>query len=80
MYVEDTVLCSNFDRASEFWQQLELTFGLEPGFLLLVGWVRKCVFRISAGKTQLASLDSSSKSAIAVKRIGLSQIKNHLLR
>ena len=54
--------------ASDLWQQLELTSGLESDLQDTVDWGRKWLVDFNAGKTQLVSFDwSNNTGAIYVK-------------
>ena len=51
----DTTLYSNYDKASDLWQQLELASELESDLQDTVDWGRKWLVNFNAGKTQLVS-------------------------
>ena len=68
IYTDDITLCSKCDKASDLWQQLELTSELESDLQDTVDWGRKWLVDFNAGKTQLVSFDSSNNTgAIDVK-------------
>ena len=69
IYVDDTTLYSNCDRASDLWQQLELA--CESDLRDTVDWGKKWLVDFNAGKTQLVSFDqSNSNGSIDVKMGG----------
>ena len=72
IYADDTTLCSNCDRASDLWQQLELASELGSDLRDTVkDWGKKWLVDFNAGKTQLVSFDrSSNNSSIDVKMDG----------
>ena len=53
IYADDTTLYSKCDRASDLWQQLELTSELESDLRDTVDWGKKWLVDLNAGKTQL---------------------------
>ena len=55
IYVCDTTLYSKYDKASDLWQQLELSSELESDLQDTVDWGRKWLVNFNAGKTQLVS-------------------------
>ena len=68
IYADDTTLYSKRDKASDLWQQLELTSELESDLRDTVDWGRKWLVDFNAGKTQLLSFDQSKNTgAIDVK-------------
>ena len=68
IYVDDTILYSKCDKASDLWQQLELVSELESDLRDTVDWGRKWLVDFNAGKTQLVSFDRSNNfGAIDVK-------------
>ena len=68
IYVDDTILYSKCDKASDLWQQLELVSELESDLRDTVDWGRKWLVDFNAGKTQLVSFDwSNNFGAIDVK-------------
>ena len=70
-YADDTTLCSQCDQASDLWQQLELSSELESDLQDSVDWGRKWLLDLSAGNTQLVSLDwSNNTDAVDVKMDG----------
>ena len=74
-------LYSNCDRASDLWQQLELTSELESDLRDTVDWGKKWLVDFNAGKTQLVLFDrSNNNGSIDVKMDRLFLRKNHLLR
>ena len=71
IYVDDTVLYSKCDQASDLWQKLELASALESDLQDTVNWDRKWLIDFNTGKTQLVSFDwSNNTSAIDVKMDG----------
>ena len=71
VYVDYTTLYSNYDQASDLWQQLELASELESDLQDTVDLGRKWLVDFSAGKTQLVSFDRSNNTgAIDVKMDG----------
>ena len=50
IYADDTTLYSKCDRASDLWQQLELTFEVEPDLPDTVDWVRSGLLISVLGK------------------------------
>ena len=68
IYADDTTLYSNYDSATDLWQQLQLTSELESHLTETVDWGRKWLFHFYAGKTQLFSFNwSNNFGAIYVK-------------
>ena len=68
IYADDTTLCSNFDKASYFWQQLELASEVESERQDTVDWDKKWLIYFNARKTQLVLFDPlNSSGAIDVK-------------
>ena len=59
---DDTTLYSKCDQASDLWQQLELASELESDLRDTVGWGRKWLVDLNAGKTQLVSFDWSKNT------------------
>ena len=53
IYADDTTFYSNFDQASDLWQQLELASELESDLQDTVNWGWKWPHDFNAGKTQL---------------------------
>ena len=51
--VGDTILFSNCDQASDFWQQIELVFEVESNLQDIVDWGNQLVVDFNAGKRQL---------------------------
>ena len=47
---DDTTLCSNFDKASDLWQQLKLAFELESEVQDTVDWGMRWLVDFNAGK------------------------------
>ena len=71
IYADDTTRSSKCDRASDPWQQPELTSELEFDLQDSVDWVRKWLVDFNAGKTQLVSFDQSNNTgAIDVQMDG----------
>ena len=71
IYADDTTLYSKCDQASDLWQQLELSSGLESDFQDAMDWGRKWLVDFNAGKTQLVSFGwSNNTGAIDVKMDG----------
>ena len=62
IYADDTTLCSKCDRASDLWQQLQLTFELESDLRDMMDWGKKWLVDFNAGKTQLVSFDQSNNN------------------
>lgn len=50
-YVDDSILYFKYDQASDLRQQLELAFELESDLRNTVGWGRKWLVDLKAGKT-----------------------------
>ena len=68
IYADDTTLHSKCDQASDLWQQLELTYGLESDLRDTVDRSRKWLVNFKAGKTQLVSFyRCNNTAAIDVK-------------
>ena len=71
IYADDTNLYSNWDQASNLWQQLELASEVEFDLQDTVDWGKKELVDFSAGKTQLVSFDrSNNNGSIDVKMDG----------
>ena len=71
IYADDTTLCSNYDQASDLWQQLELASELESDLQDAVDWGKKYLVNFIAGKTQLVLFDlSNNTGSIDVKMDG----------
>ena len=62
IYADDTTLYSKCDRASDLWQELELSSELEFDLQDTVDWGKKWLVDFNAGKTQLASFDWSNNN------------------
>ena len=59
IYADDTTLYSKCDRASDLWQQLELSSELESDLRDTEDWGKKWLVDFNAGKTQLVLFDRS---------------------
>ena len=71
IFAYDTTLYPKCDRASDLWQQLELTSELESDLQDTVDWGRQWLVDFSAEKTQLVLFDwSNNTGAIDVKMDG----------
>ena len=71
IYADDTTLYSKCDQASDLWQQLGLASELESDLQDMVGWGKKWLVDLNAGKTRLVSFDWSNKNgSIGVKMGG----------
>ena len=57
IYADVTTLCSNYDQASDLWQQLELVSEHESNLQDTVDWGKKWLVDLNAGKTQLVLFD-----------------------
>ena len=62
IYADDTTPYFKCDQASDLWQQLELASELESDLRDTVDWGKTWLVDLSAGKTQLGSLDRCSNS------------------
>ena len=75
------ILLSNFDQASDLWQQLELASELKSDLWDNVKWGRNWLVDFSAGKTQLVLFELFiNTGAIHVKMVSLFLRKNNLLK
>ena len=80
IYVDDTILYSKFDQASDLWQQIELVSELESDLRDTVDWSRKWLVDFNAGKTQLVQFDWSNNTDVTDGIMaGLLLRKNHPL-
>ena len=71
IYADDTTPYSKCDRASDLWQQLELTSELEPDLRDMVDGGKKWLVDFNARKTQLVLFDwSNNNGSIDVKMGG----------
>ena len=70
IYADDTTLYSRCDRASDFWQQLELASELESDLRDTVDWGKKVIVDFNAGKTLLVSFDRSNNNGSIDVKIG----------
>ena len=70
IYADDTTLYSKCDRASDLWQQLELSSELESDLRDTVDWGKKWLVDFNAGKTQLVSFDRSNNSGSIDVKMG----------
>ena len=71
IYADDTTLYSKCNRASDLWQQFELSSELESGVRDMVEWGKKWLVDFNATKTQLVSFDrSKNNGSIDVKMGG----------
>ena len=71
IYADDTTLYSNFDLASDLWEQLELVSELEFDLRVTVEWDKKWLVDFNVGKTQLVLFDwFKNTGAIDVKMDG----------
>ena len=71
-YADDTTLYSNYDQASDLWQQLGSASELESGLRDIAEWDRNRLVDFNAGKPQRVLLDRFTNSAtIDVKMDGL---------
>ena len=62
IYADDTTFYSQWDQASELWQQLELASELESDLWDTVNWSRKWLVDLNARKNQLVSIDKSNNT------------------
>ena len=71
IYADDTTLFSKCDKASDLWQQLELSSEVESDLRDTVDWGKKCLVDFSAGKTQPVLFDQFNNNiSIDVKMDG----------
>ena len=75
IYADDTTLYSKCDRASDLWQQLELTSEPKSDLRDTVDWCQKWFVDFNAVKTQLVSFDQSSNNDSIDVKMGGSILK-----
>ena len=69
IYAGDTTLYSKCDKASDLWQQLELSSEIESGLRDTVDWGKERLVDFNAGKTQLVSFDQSNNNGFVDMKI-----------
>ena len=68
IYIDDITLYSNWDWASDLWQQFKLDFEFEPDLWETVNWFMKCLLDFNDEKTNLYHLIVQKNSdAIVMK-------------
>ena len=82
IYADDTTLYSNYDQASDLWQQLQLASELKFDLRGSVDWGRKRLIDFSTGKNVnwLCLTSLITLVPLIWKLNGLFFRKNHLLR
>ena len=75
IYVDDTTHYSEYDQASDMWQQLELASELESDLQDTVDWGKKWLVDFNAGKTQLILFDQSNNTGSIDAKIDVSVLE-----
>ena len=75
IYADDTTLYSKCDKASDLWQQLELSSEIESGLRDTVDWGKERLVYFNAGKTQLVSFDQPINNGFVDMKIDESALQ-----